>query len=961
MPSHFHLSSRRRQPGGKARCALPAALLLSLLVATPAATQPAQPDETIEEIVVTGTRRLDRTVTDSLSPIDVLSEQDLQNQGFVELDDLLRTTVPSYQVNRHPIDDASTLVRPAKLRGLSPDQTLVLVNSKRRHRSAVIAFVSDGPTTGSQGPDLTVIPTIALERVEVLRDGAAAQYGSDAIAGVMNFILKDSPSGGSLQARFGEHYEGDGETTQVSGNIGLPLGSRGFVNLSAEYWEEDETIRTVLRDDVAALLQKRNAIGADTTGLSDTTQIWGKPIVHDSFHFFVNSGYELSQSAKLYAFGNYAKREVEGGFFFRNPDTRAGVFRTIDDNGTPNNPDDDFPIRLIGTLRETNDPAAPLLTPDRFNTDGDLLLPDMSAIATDACDDYRVMPEDADAPVADLEAEQALLARLATDNRCFSFNARYPNGFTPRFGGEVTDYSVAVGVEGELASGLRYDLSVNHGQNEADFFIFNTVNAARGSEQPGGARFDPGNYVQSELNFQANFVMPVELNFLAAPLHVAFGGEWREEEFEIEAGDRFSWIPDASAEQTELERILVVQGFTPASNGFSGFTPGQQGEWSRDNFSFYLDLETDLSDDLMVGLAGRYEDYEDFGSTIEGKLAARYRLSEALSLRGTVSTGFRAPTPGQANVRNVTTQFDFADRTLLETGLVPPTDPVARRYGGVALEPEEATNYTVGLNWNTPGGMVITLDAFRIEVNDRLAQSAPFTVTQEDVDALAGLSGVRVGSELRYYTNAWDTETTGLELVATWQQDFGALGVTDFILASSFVNTEVTGRDLATFVEDEEDSPGCIAVTDESGTPTGMRQCILIGERTRLNVENLLPSTRTVLTANHHLDNWRITGRASYWGSWETVDRSRNNLCPANSMLRECPIETVSYGDAVLFDLEIAYTLDLGVTLIFGGQNIFNKRASRHPNGANSGQAYHEYTPFDFNGGYWYTRIKYDF
>ncbi|MYE82994.1 MAG: TonB-dependent receptor plug domain-containing protein, partial [Gammaproteobacteria bacterium] len=285
-------------------------------------------NQVIEEVVVTGTRRPDRTITESLSPIDVVSGEEMERQGYSEMDDLLRTNVPSYQVNSHPIDDAGTLVRPAKLRGLAPDQTLILVNGQRRHRSAVINFISDGLTQGVQGPDLSVIPPMALDRVEVLRDGAAAQYGSDAIAGVINFILKEDSSGGRVQASYGMTGAGDGETREVKANFGLPLGDDGFVNVTAEYLEQDETIRSVLRTDVAELVEKRDLVGINSGGLHGETQIWGSPIIHDSLNVFINSGIEVSDQAELYAFGNYAQREVEGGFYFRNPDTRNGVFRS---------------------------------------------------------------------------------------------------------------------------------------------------------------------------------------------------------------------------------------------------------------------------------------------------------------------------------------------------------------------------------------------------------------------------------------------------------------------------------------------------------------------------------------------------------------------------------------------------------------------------------------------------------
>ena len=881
--------------------------MLVIFAPQPAAAQQREPDVTLESIVITGTRRPDRTVTESLSPIDVVTSQDLETQGYIEVDDLLRTAVPSYQVGSHPIDDAGTLVRPAKLRGLAPDQTLVLVNGQRRHRSAVINFISDGLTQGVQGPDLSVIPAGALERIEVLRDGAAAQYGSDAIAGVINFILKEDTSGGSVEASFGQTLEADGETKRLKGNFGLPLGTSGFLNVTADYLEQDETIRSVLRNDVAELIAKRNLVGESTAGLDDHTQIWGTPIIHDSLNIFVNSGYEISERVKLYAFGNYAQREVEGGFYFRNPDTRNGVFDT-GGGATP---------RVVGALDET-------------------------AYLSGACESYRQVPASSSDGAFAVAEDFANLAALAADPACFSHNERYPNGFTPRFGGDVTDYSLALGVKGEFAGGLRYDLSAYYGQNEADFFIFNTVNSALGPDQPSGADFDPGDYIQSETSFQANFAYLFgDMGFLAAPLHVAFGAEWREESFEVEAGDPFSVSAGNAAscrrrmdalamngmpermEPCTTEELLNIQGFTPASNGFSGFSSQVEGEWERYNTSLYLDIETDLLDALSVGVAVRFENYEDFGSATKGKLSARLRLSDSLGLRGTVSTGFRAPTPGQANVSNVSTIFNASLGDLVESGLTPPTDPTARLFGAQPLEPEESVNYSLGVDWSSPYyGLSVTLDGFLIQVDDRLAPSTEFELKREHVDALAqqGVSGVRLGSTLTYYTNSWDTETKGLELVASWSGDIGIPGGdTDFTLAASYIDTELVGFDPSN-----------------------------LSERRRFNIENMLPKARAVLTAHHNLGNWRFMGRVSHWGSWEVLDSGASR--------------PDKYGQEIMVDLEAAYRFGWGVTLVAGGQNIFDAHPDRFARGASdSGQAYHEYSPFGFNGGFWYTRLRYDF
>ncbi len=288
-------------------------LLVPLSVALPQQSF-AQDDEMIEEIVTTGTRARERSVSESMVPIDVISAEDFSNQGDTDLSNLLRTVVPSYNVNSQPISDAATIVRPANLRGLAPDHTLVLVNGKRRHRAAVIYWLGNGVSDGAQGPDISAIPSIALKQVEVLRDGASAQYGSDAIAGVMNFILKDSIDGASIEAKYGEFQEGDGQAFSVMGNIGLPLGSDGFANLSFEYGESDPTDRSVQRDDAAGL------IAAGNTAVANPAQVWGSPEVADEIKLWGNFGIELDNNAQLYAHANYVSKTVTGGFYFRNPE-----------------------------------------------------------------------------------------------------------------------------------------------------------------------------------------------------------------------------------------------------------------------------------------------------------------------------------------------------------------------------------------------------------------------------------------------------------------------------------------------------------------------------------------------------------------------------------------------------------------------------------------------------------------
>ncbi|MCP4247679.1 MAG: TonB-dependent receptor, partial [bacterium] len=553
-----------------------------------------------EVIVVTGTRAQPRSLVESIVPIDVLSGDDFANQGDTDISTLLRNVAPSYNVNTQPISDAATVVRPASLRNLAPDHTLVLVNGKRRHRAAVIYWLGNGVADGAQGPDISAIPAIALRQVEVLRDGASAQYGSDAIAGVMNFLLKDASSGGSVEVRTGGYGEGDGDAASVAFNIGLPLGENGFFNFSAEYGSSDATDRSVQRDDAAGL------IAAGNTNVRNPAQIWGSPEIEDDLKLWANFGHVFSSGQQFYGHANYVSKTVTGGFYFRNPNTRGAVFSA--DGGD---------TLLIGDLGGSGN--CPTVAVNNN-------VPDPAA-----------------------------LAQVFSDPNCFSFQELFPGGFTPNFGGDVQDTSLLLGLRGTTGGGLNWDASVSTGTNEVDFFIFNTVNASLGPATP--TSFDPGLYEQEELDF--NFDISYAINDRT---NIAAGVEWRDEKFTIGIG------------QLESYEIgpLADQGFSAASNGFPGFGPIAAGDWSRSNYAVYADVERNGNDDKWtIGAAVRFEDFEDFGTTTNGKLAGRVRLNDLWQLRGSVSTGFRAPTPGQSNAFNVSTEFDLVIMDLVNNGTIP--------------------------------------------------------------------------------------------------------------------------------------------------------------------------------------------------------------------------------------------------------------------------------------------------
>ncbi|MEM1182814.1 MAG: TonB-dependent receptor, partial [Acidobacteriota bacterium] len=728
---------------------IPLMLLLALLLAvSPAmAQEPADAEETseasesqeqaegedeaaagafAEEIVVTGTRARPRSVVESMVPIDVISVEDFNSQGGSDVQEKLRTLVPSFNVNAQPISDAATVVRPANLRNLAPDHTLVLVNGKRRHRAAVISWLGNGVADGAQGADISAIPSIALRQVEVLRDGASAQYGSDAIAGVLNFLLRDEREGANFEVSTGGFTAGDGDTVTVAGNVGLPLGEFGFLNLSLEYGNADPTDRSIQRDDALGL------IAAGNTNIRDPAQIWGSPEVEDELKIFANFGVPFENGRQFYGHANYMEKTVTGGFFFRNPNTRSAVFSG--DGGQ---------TLLIGDLLDAQD---------------------------------GILDGSANCPVVGINnnvPDPAALAAVLADPNCFTFQQLFPGGFTPNFGGDVEDFSLVAGYKGQTEGGWLWDFSVSAGSNEVDFFIFNTVNASLGPNTP--TEFDPGLYKQEDLNL--NFDMSYAITEMA---NIAFGVEWRDEEFEIGLG------------QLESYQIgpLAAQGFSAASNGFPGFSPIAAGSWSRSNWAFYGDLELD-GDNWNVGAAVRFEDFEDFGTTMNSKLSGRYAVNEDFSLRASLSSGFRAPTPGQSNAFNVSTEFDLSLGDLVNNGTIPATSRVAQLRGGEALEPETSINYAIGGIFDR-GEFTLTADLFRIELSDRLAVTRNFALTQDEVDSLVaeGVTSAANLQNFRFFTNDFDTETTGLDLVMTYTP-FSMGGDTSFSVLFNLTETSV--------------------------------------------------------------------------------------------------------------------------------------------------------------------------
>ena len=812
-------------------------------------------NEEIEEVKVVGSRRLDRSAADSPVPVDVLRADEFLAQGGNDMDDLLAALVPSYNVSLEPISDAATFIRPAVLRSLSPDSTLVLVNGKRRHRAAVIALLGAGAAGGAQAPDLSVIPAVALDRVEVLRDGASSQYGSDAIAGIMNFVLKEASDGFLLDIKTGQYFEGDGAQVSVASYIGFPLSDVGFATFAAEWKEQDATSRSSQRTDAQDLIDAGN-----TDVRQPAAQIWGSPDIYDDFKIWGNVGVDVGDNNEAYAFGNWAEREVVGGFYYRNPHTRNGVFR--------------------GDVV------------DGFNT---VKVADLTGDMSGNCPVVRIVDH-----VADPDA----LAAIQNDPNCYSLIEKFPGGFTPNFGGQIADLSLVGGLRGTMNNGWYFDLSASIGRSYALFYIFNTINPQLLSLRNNiPTHYESGAYTETDRVFNVDMARPIELDN-GLIVNFAWGYEQRQDSFRISNGEPNSYFIDPN---------LAAQGFGIGSNGFPGFPPTDAGINSVDSTAFYVDVESDVSENFLLAGALRYENYPDYGDTLDGKLAARIEINPTTAIRGAVSTGFRVPTAGQANLRNVTTEFDMG--MLADIATLPPTNAIAIQKGAQALTPEKSVNTTFGFIGSV-ANISVTVDWYNIEVKDRIAFTSRFHLTDADIEALLaeGVADASSFSSVRFLSNQQTLRTSGIDIVATTQVEFGG-GVSSFAVAANFNDVE-----LSKFNPD------------------------FTSENRKNQIEDGQPDTRITATWNHRVNQINAMVRLRYYG--EYYDTPTND---ADAAYRPDPV--------AIWDAEISFHMNDGTTITGGMQNMTDAYPSVNPNGNIAGLLYGEQSPYGFNGGYIYGRI----
>jgi iron complex outermembrane receptor protein len=846
-------------------------------------------------IIVTGTRRTDRTVAESPTPIDVYSGDELTKQGSADMNQVLQNLVPSFSVARYAIGDGSSFVRPPNLRGLPPDETLVLLNGKRMHRSALVQIGANALSAGAHSADLAQVPAVAVKSVEVLRDGASAQYGSDAIAGVINMTLKDASDGISGYARYGQFYEGDGKDYQVALNAGFKLGDTGFINFSGEYVNSGKTSRGVTRAGAFQL-----AIEQPTIGVPELAQRYGNPKL-ESQRFFVNGGFDLGD-AQVYFFGNYGHSFQEESFNYRQSVNATGFGK----NGIFNDIFTDFDNTLPGI--QTGAAGGNVYAPNGYEVTGPTAR-DYTKVST--CSDPLVQ----------------------------NWSCVYPGGFTPIFFGKIDDISGTVGYKGELDFGLTYDLSAGYGQSTLRYSMNGTMNPSLGITSP--TEFYLGKLQQRETLLNADLAYPWEVGF-ASPVTVAFGGQFHRESYEIGLGDAASYAvgpytgnlvfhqdgtPVLNADGSQLSTGQPV-----GANGFPGYSPAIAGESSRSSLGAYLDIETDVTEQFSVGLAGRFEHLSDFGNTTTGKVSLRYAITPAIALRGTASTGFRAPTPGQVNTSSIATTFNPGNPNAIESMTLPVSSPVARYLGAKSLTPEESTNFSAGFVVTPMSGATLTVDYYNIKVRDRIGTSGVFTVTDAQRPTLQslGLANYATVNEVVFLTNAFDTRTQGIDVVGTYRLVAGDMGVFNSTLAFNWNKTKVTSFDDT-----------------------------VISETRILQLEKTLPKYRVVFTENWTMGAFSVLGRANWYSKFTVTD--------------DGPVQQ-TFGSEFVFDLEASYEVNSNFTISVGANNIFDNYPDKFSNTAGTlgpvyastggrftGDVYPDTSPFGFNGGFWYAKVGFKF
>ena len=768
----------------------------------------------LDQVVVLGSRSAERTVTESPVPVDVLGVAEIEATGLTETAAILQRLAPSFNFPRPSITDGTDHVRPSTLRGLGPDQVLVLVNGKRRHTSALVN-INGSIGRGSSGVDLNAIPASAIERIEVLRDGAAAQYGSDAIAGVINIVLK-SDAERSVGAEYGLTTEGDGRVLQGDANYGRDFARGGSFHVTAEVRDRNRTNRS--RPDTRQQYFDGDPRNADPALNGRINHRYGDAGTTDALLF----GQLLRPvgGVELYAFGGMGTRTGDAAGFFRRPL-------------------DDRTVRAI-----------------------------------------------------------------------------YPNGFLPRIQTDILDGSLAVGGRGRSA-GWNWDVSGLYGGNSLDYSVVNSANVSLGADSP--TSFEAGSLTAGQGTVNVDLARPFELG-LPAPLSVAVGAEYRFESYHIEEGEEASWVDGG---------VPILDGpnagnIAPAgAQVFPGFRPADARYSTRSNIAGYVDLETNLLERLLVGAAGRVENYTDFGGTATGKLSARLELVRGLAVRGAAATGFRAPSLAQSYFSSTAT--NFINGQPFEIRTFPAGSAEGAVLGAEPLRAEESLNLSAGMTFEPTGSFSLTADFYHVEIDDRIVLSGNFLgpeIRQLFIDR--GFNNVAGG---RYFTNAIDTRTEGVDVVLNYGVLLGA-GSLRFTGGYNWNKSRVLSVDP---------------------TPPELSdlQNILFDRVERGRIEVGQPRDNILLALNYGRGGLGVNVATHRFGRVTNVGTSTAN--------------DQTFDAKWITDLDLSWRL-LGAKLAIGATNIFDVYPDEQipANNFNGILPYSSITPFGFNGAYYYTRLTFD-
>jgi iron complex outermembrane receptor protein len=800
---------------------------------------------------------------DSAAPIQVVGANALKNVGQPDLIQTLSQNLPSFNAQGYGAD-AAALTLSAALRGLNPNDTLILINGKRRHTTGNLAVDGGSPYQGSATTDLSFIPVGAIDHIEVLQDGAAAQYGSDAIAGVVNIILKDADHGGSISATGGQYYEGDGATGAWSLNKGFGIGDKGFADVTLEQRYHDFSRQGGadyrFSNPSGALNSGLSAVDAagipKTPGYPDMNNIYGDP-QYNVYDGFFNAGYDLGSGVQLYSFGSYGHRDASSYENYRKPSKIEGTSST-----------------------------------------GALVVP-------------------------------------------------LPLGFSPREALSEDDYSITVGLKGMVAD-WSWDLSSTYGGdrdkiytvNSANAQLFPVLQAASATPVVPQRNFYDGSFTTTEWTNNLDIDRAFNVG-LATPLNVAFGAEQRTDSFGITAGEPSSY-------------------YGAGAQSFTGYGPTDAGTHTRTSYAGYVDLAVNPIMPLHLDLAGRYEHYSDFGDATVGKLTARYDFTPAFALRGTVSTGFRAPTLAEEFYSGTNVSPAFAQVQL------PPNSPAAAVAGFGPLKPEKSTNYSIGFVAHPAERLQITLDAYEIDITNRIVGSGfllgsetdsagvNHVISQAILNAISAHGNV-LDSGISYagiqlFTNGVNTKTQGAELTITYASDFGDMGHVDWTAGFNYNETTITK----------------LAPLPAQDVNLGIQQTSLLSPQAITALTTATPREKVVLGAYYTHSKWSVNLR-------ETIYGPSSELFSLNGLGSGAGTTNLQIGVTGITDLDVGYKITDALKLDVGANNLFNTKPPTMPNVSNGSggvqpadgnNVYGEpaqFSPFGINGGYYYARVTYTF